>query len=95
MNNINGKITLKQTNDILRGVNVKGAWLNDNIKAQFSGTLSTYSEKNLRRLMLQMLIKGVLEEEFTETSIPGMASTQVTVYVVAGQRASNLIHKGL
>ena len=95
MTNSGGQITLKQTIDILRGLNVKGAWLKDNIKAHFSGNLSTYAEKDLRRLMMQMLIKGIIEEEFTETSIPGMNSTQVTVYLVGGRLASNLIHKGL
>jgi hypothetical protein len=37
-------------------------WINSDVIEEFSGKLKSRKESDLRRMIIQMLIKGVLEE---------------------------------
>ena len=53
---------MKQAVDLLRGIKLAKAYIDRDIINDFSGVLKSVDEKDIRRLIIEMLIKGILEE---------------------------------
>jgi superfamily II DNA helicase RecQ len=62
INSCAGKITAKQLGNICRGKSVTSVYLRKEVTEKHQGTLSHLKEKDLRRLIVKLLIEKVLEE---------------------------------
>lgn len=66
---LKNNITSKQSVDLLRGIKLQKVYIDPSIIEQFSGALKQMQEKDMRRIILQLLMKGILEEQFISTKI--------------------------
>ena len=81
-----GKITAKQLVDLCRGKSVTSVYLRKEVTEKHQGTLSHMPEKELRRLIIKLLIVGALEEVFISLR-RGNQGSNIVVYVDVGRHA--------
>ena len=62
--NYRNYLTLKQCIEIMRGKKPQKNYLNPQVLQRYSGNLKHMSEKDIRRMIIQLLIKKVLKEQF-------------------------------
>lgn len=52
----------------------------------YSGKLKTMTEKDVRRLIIHLLIQRVIKESFQKSNIRGINLQQIHVYLIPGRR---------
>ena len=73
---------MAQSIDALKGRKNTSKWFTNSDITQFTGSLKSIKDETLRRMMLQMLLKGVIEEQYVQQQ------NTITVYLVAGKFAN-------
>ena len=57
-------ITCKMIVDLFKGRSIKSLYIKQEMVQDWSGVLKQMNDKDIRRLILKMLIQGILEEVF-------------------------------
>lgn len=87
--------TLKMVVELLKGRSVKSAYgISPELIDNWSGHFRTYSDVDLHRLVIKLLILNVLEEQFVSTRAQG-AQKNISVYVGIGKKCQNLMNNSL
>lgn len=80
ISDLNKKITMNQAIDTLKGRKCTSKLFNDSDVGNFKGSLKTMEDSTLRRIILQLLLIGVLEENF----VTNKRINTITVYLIEG-----------
>ena len=85
-------ISLKQAVDICKGRSVPSPQLNEETTAKFKGLVKSLPERDVRRLMLQLLKKEVLKENFVVHNTGQFQTYQsFSVYLLLGKNSNKLL----
>eukprot|EP00347_Sterkiella_histriomuscorum_P002099 403369477 len=79
-------ISYKQAIEILRGKKPKKQILRADQMEYYSGRLKNLSEKDIRRLIVHLLIQKILKESFQKSNIRGINVQQIHVYLIPGRQ---------
>lgn len=80
------KVTYKQAIELLRGKKPKKNFLRADIQQEYSGSLKSMSEVDVKRLIIQMLIMRLLKEQFETQTVRGINVKTIQVYLIPGKR---------
>jgi hypothetical protein len=84
--------TLKMVVDVFKGRGVKSKYgINQELVDEFSGQLKHLSDLNLHRLIINLLIRGILEELFISTKI-NKNNSNTSVYLILGKKYENVLN---
>ena len=84
--------TLKMVVDVFKGRGVKSKYgINQELVDEFSGQLKHLSDLNLHRLIINLLIRGILEELFISTKI-NKNNSNTSVYLILGKKFENVLN---
>lgn len=81
------QMTIPQFMDLLKGRKVKSACAKPEITDQFKGALKFMSDADIRRLLLAMLTKKILKENFVQMKVG--PQTIIMVYLLQGRNGAN------
>jgi len=79
-------ITTKMTSELMKGKKLQKSYIRPDLLEKYQGSLRHMGESEIRRLIIKLLIMGALEESFIQTKIKGVATSNISVYLVCGKQ---------
>jgi len=81
--------------EVFKGRGVKSKYgINQELVDEYSGQLKHLSDLNLHRLIINLLIRGILEELFISTKI-NKNNSNTSVYLILGKKYEDLLNAKL